>query len=85
MLERAGRIRLEPTPLRWIQDVLAGYPFREAPLNHEVALETQGISLAHGDPADRFLAATAAVYDLTLLTGDKRLLEGHGFSVMPNE
>lgn len=85
MLERAGRIRLEPTPLRWIQDTLAEHPFREAPLNHEVALETRSISLDHEDPADRFLAATAAVYDLTLLTGDERLLEGHGFSVVPNE
>jgi PIN domain nuclease of toxin-antitoxin system len=85
MLEHAGRIRLDPTPLRWIQDALAAYPFREAPINHEVALETLSILLNHDDPADRFLAATAAVYDLTLLTGDERLLEGRGFSVIPNE
>jgi PIN domain nuclease of toxin-antitoxin system len=85
MLDRAGRIRLEPTPLRWIRDALAEYPFREALLNHEVALETRGISLGHEDPADRFLAATAAVYDLTLLTGDERLIEGSGFAVIPNE
>ena len=85
ILDRAGRIRLEPTPLRWIRDALAEYPFHEAPLNHEVALETRGISLGHEDPADRFLAATAAVYDLTLLTGDERLIEGSGFAVIPNE
>jgi PIN domain nuclease of toxin-antitoxin system len=85
MLDHAGKVRLEPTPLRWIRDVLAEYPFREAPLNHEVALETRGVSLDHEDPADRFLAATASVYDLTLLTGDERLLEGSGFAVIPNE
>jgi PIN domain nuclease of toxin-antitoxin system len=28
----------------------------------------------HGDPADRFLAATAKVLDLTLVTADARLL-----------
>jgi PIN domain nuclease of toxin-antitoxin system len=28
----------------------------------------------HADPADRFLAATAQVLDLTLLTGDQHLL-----------
>jgi PIN domain nuclease of toxin-antitoxin system len=85
MLDHAGRIRLEPTPLQWARDVLRKYPFREAPLNHEVALESRGISLKHEDPADRFLAATAAVYDLTFLTGDERLLEGNGYSVIPNE
>ena len=85
MLDRAGRVHLEPTPLRWIRDVLFEYPFHETPLNHEVALETRGVSLGHEDPADRFLAATAAVYDLTLLTADDRLLEGSGFSVIANE
>jgi PIN domain nuclease of toxin-antitoxin system len=50
-----------------------------------VALETRGISLPHQDPADRFLAATAAVYDLTLLTADDRLLDGSGYSVVGNE
>lgn len=85
MLDHAGRIRLEPTPLQWARDVLRKFPFLEAPLNYEVALESRGISLKHEDPADRFLAATAAVYDLTLLTGDERLLEGSGFSAIPNE
>jgi PIN domain nuclease of toxin-antitoxin system len=28
----------------------------------------------HSDPADRFLAATAHVLDLTLVTADERLL-----------
>lgn len=85
MLDHAGRIRLEPTPLQWVRDVLRKYPFLEAPLNHEVALESRGVSLKQEDPADRFLAATATVYDLTFLTGDERLLEGSGFSAIPNE
>lgn len=34
--------------------------------------------------ADRFLAATARVFDLTLVTADARLLKGKGFSLMPN-
>lgn len=85
VLEHDGRIQLEPNPLRWVRDVLALHPFSEAALNHEVALTTRGISLDHPDPADRFLAATAAVYQLTLLTADERLLDGSGYSVMANE
>jgi PIN domain nuclease of toxin-antitoxin system len=38
--------------------------------------------LEHQDPADRFLAATASVYDLTLVTADDRLRSGSGFRVL---
>jgi len=37
------------------------------------------INLAHEDPTDRFISASAAVYELTLLKADERLLEGRGF------
>jgi PIN domain nuclease of toxin-antitoxin system len=40
--------------------------------------------LAHQDPADRFIAATARVYDLTLVTADERLLKVGGLAVLPN-
>jgi PIN domain nuclease of toxin-antitoxin system len=42
----------------------------EAPINHEVARRSRSVRLSHEGPADRFIAATAAVYDLTLLTAD---------------
>jgi PIN domain nuclease of toxin-antitoxin system len=39
------------------------------------------VVLAHQDPADRFLAATAAVYKLPLVTVDVRLLSGQGYPI----
>ncbi|MCH7490203.1 MAG: PIN domain-containing protein, partial [Gemmatimonadetes bacterium] len=48
------------------------------------ATRSRKIGLAHLDPADRFLAATAKVYDLTLVTADERLLESSEFAVFPN-
>jgi PIN domain nuclease of toxin-antitoxin system len=42
-------------------------------LTHEIALAASRLSL-HPDPADRFLAATAQVLDLVLVTADQRLL-----------
>jgi len=45
----------------------------EAPLTHEIALIARQLPL-HQDPADRILAATAQIHDLTLLTADNRLL-----------
>jgi len=38
-------------------------------------LAAQQLPLPHRDPADRFLAATAQVMDLTLVTRDDLLLD----------
>jgi PIN domain nuclease of toxin-antitoxin system len=56
----------------------------DAPLNREVAILSRFIALDHEDPADRFLAATAALYELTLITADERLLSGSGYSTLAN-
>lgn len=50
-------------------------PVREAPINFEIARRVHALDLPQGDPADHFLAATALVYDLTLVTLDRRLVE----------
>jgi PIN domain nuclease of toxin-antitoxin system len=47
---------------------------QEAPLNKHVAMESRRIKLTHKDPGDRFIAATALVYDLVLVTADRELL-----------
>jgi len=49
-------------------------PLREAPLTHEIVLIVQQLPLPQRDPADRFLAATAQLMDLTLVTADDSLL-----------
>ena len=41
--------------------------------------------LPHRDPADTFLAATAKVYGLTLVTADVNLLNGKGYSVLASK
>ncbi len=56
----------------------------EIPLNWEVAHESRFTLLGHRDPADRFLVATAKVYDLTLVTADERLMQVPGIRVLPN-
>ena len=45
-----------------------------APVGVEIAIASRRLDLPHDDPADRFLAATAQVLDLTLVTADERLL-----------
>ena len=84
VLVEKRRVVLDSDPETWICGVLAKVPFKEAPLNHEVALKSRSLTFAHQDPADRFLAATALVYDLTLVTADERLLHAEGLHVLPN-
>lgn len=72
LLHGKGRLILHSDPRTWLAAAVAR--FKEAPLTHEIALATYGLKFAHRDPADRFLAATALVLGLTLVTADERLL-----------
>jgi PIN domain nuclease of toxin-antitoxin system len=47
---------------------------REAPLTHEILVLARQFPLPQRDPADRFLAATAQIMNLTLVTADDNLL-----------
>ena len=71
-LNAKGRIRLHGNLVEWVAHATA--PFHEALLTHEIALAARQLLLPHQDPADRFLAATAQVLDLTLVTADAGLL-----------
>ena len=83
-LAEKGRVILEPDPITWIRKVFSTIPLKEALLNNEIAIRSRRVSLAHKDPVDRFLAATAVVYDLTLVTADERLLRSQDFATLPN-
>ena len=72
LLNARGRIRLHGDLGEWLERATAH--LLEAPLTHEIVLAAQQLPLSHPDPADRFLAATAQVLDLTLVTADERLL-----------
>lgn len=75
VLAAKGRIELDDAPRHWVERSFAALPVREAPLNCEIALRSREFPLPHADPADAFLAATAIVHDLTILTVDRRLVE----------
>lgn len=83
LLAQKGRIELSPDPESWIRHQLRTLRPREAPLNTEVVLVSRTIDVDHDDPADRFLAATALVYGLTLVTADERLLRSKIVDVLP--
>jgi PIN domain nuclease of toxin-antitoxin system len=85
ILVEKGRVVLECDPAKWLKRVLNKIPFKEAPLNHQVAIESRRMDLPHQDPGDRFLAATALVYNLTLVTADERLMVSKRLSILANK
>jgi len=84
VLSQKGRIQLGQDASAWIREALRRVQFQEAALNFEVALRSALLALRHPDPADRFLLATAAVYDLTFVTGDELLLSCGEVSILAN-
>jgi PIN domain nuclease of toxin-antitoxin system len=84
VLIEKGRISVDKDPVAWVTDASRTVATREAALTHEVAIESRAVDLPHQDPVDRFLAATARVYDLTLVTADHRLLGSRRFHTLAN-
>jgi len=84
LLVERGRVVLDLGVGAWVAKAMKAVPLQEAVLTNEVALESRRVDLPHQDPADRFLAATARVFDLTLITADERLIGAPGLSVLAN-
>ena len=69
---------------QWCRTSIQELSLKEAPLTWDVAGEIPSTRFLHRDPGDRFLVATAKVFDLTLVTADERLIEVPGLRVLPN-
>jgi PIN domain nuclease of toxin-antitoxin system len=83
LLAEKGRISVGSNIIDAVQDIFQKIPVKEAPLNREVAIQSRVVKLPHQDPADRFLAATAIVYDLTLVTADERIISADAVAILP--
>ena len=79
LADKARLSNVDRNRARFIARLFAG--MREAPLNTHVAIASRSLSWAHGDPADRFIAATAQIYDLSLVTQDAKLAKVPGVNV----
>ena len=84
ILDERGRLILEPDARSWVQHAMTVSPVREAPITIDVALASRAVRLQTQDPADRFIAASAAVFGLTLVTADGDLCACPDIDVLPN-
>jgi PIN domain nuclease of toxin-antitoxin system len=83
-LERRGRVRATAGFSRWLDQMIEELPIREALFNFQVAARASQIQLPQSDFGDGLLAATAAVFDLTLVTADPQLLECSWLKTLAN-
>jgi len=84
MLTQKQRVRLNEDAVTWARRTIETLGLSEASLTTDVALETSSLRLFQSDPADRLLAATAKVFDLTLVTADNKLIGASGLKVLAN-
>jgi PIN domain nuclease of toxin-antitoxin system len=84
LLHRKGRLKVREGFSTWLSRALTITSFTEAPFTFDVAETLSGINLPHADPADLFLAGSAKVFGLTLVTSDRNLIRAGEVSVMEN-
>lgn len=85
LLDRRGRLRGKHSFSEWLDLALINTNVLEAPMNLAVGAEAAAIRLPESDPGDVFLAATARVYNLTLVTADPQLLACSWLKTLSNE
>jgi len=83
LIERK-RLEVDRPGEAWVREALERAPITEAPVTREVAIASRGLTTRHRDPVDRFLVATAVVFDLTLVTADAAVLGMRDVKSLPN-
>jgi PIN domain nuclease of toxin-antitoxin system len=74
MLVAKRRLRSLDSAMEMREQILKS-GINELPLTGDVAILAGNLQGLHGDPADRFIVATAVTHDATLVTADATLLK----------
>ena len=82
---RKGRLQINGGYESWVEEFFRNPDVRFAEINYQVALEANRFYLQSEDPADRWLVATARVYDLVLVTADEKILASKAVRTLANE
>lgn len=83
LLAERRRIEIDDDGEAWIREALSRWPLEIADVGAEVAFASRQLDAPHADPVDRFILATARVFDLTLVTADRALIGVAGVRRLP--
>ncbi|BAI99041.1 PIN domain-containing protein [Sphingobium sp. TA15] len=74
--DKSPSVAFLPDPQSWFASFMAGPAIREAPLLPEIAIASSLLpEPLHGDPADRFIIATARHHRVPVITRDGKIIE----------
>ncbi|AMK23256.1 MULTISPECIES: type II toxin-antitoxin system VapC family toxin [Sphingomonadaceae] len=74
--DKAPAISFLPDPQSWFARFMSGPAIREAPLLPEIAIASSLLpDPLHGDPADRFIIATARLHRMPVVTRDGKIID----------
>jgi PIN domain nuclease of toxin-antitoxin system len=73
MLVQKNRVQLDRPVAAWVDDLLADDRIEPAALTATIAVAAAGLDDFHGDPADRFLVATARALGIAMVTKDPKI------------
>jgi len=85
ILANKGRVNLRMDVDEWISRAFNILPVEEAAITNAVVRAANKFRLPTDDPADAFIAATASVFELTLVTADEKLLAFKHISTLAND
>ena len=80
MLFRKNRLVLpaQHTPTSYMEDIVESLGLNILPLTPAIAALAESGIIAHGDPGDRLIAATAIAHQSPLITADEKLRTNPG-------
>jgi PIN domain nuclease of toxin-antitoxin system len=68
---QAGKLLLPARPFDWFQAIIKHHDISVIDLNMEICIKAKELPQIHKDPCDRFIIATAMIYNLPVITADK--------------
>ena len=82
MLIARKRLRVDADPAAFLEGLIQARAVRVLAITPAIAVLAQSDVFAHGDPADRIIAATALAHRARLVSADQRLRQIKALSVV---
>jgi len=82
--EAVGKLQFHTSIRNWLKIALPKDQVNLLSITREIAIEANQLGKDfHKDPADRLIAATARIHQLTLVTSDEKLIRFPGVNTLP--
>ena len=78
---KSGMLLLPAQPYDWFKTIIEHHNISVIDLNYEICIKSTELPQIHTDPCDRFIIASAMIYEVPVITKDKNF-EKYGIKVL---